>query len=72
MLLQQQQKLQELQGQIAAHYPATSAMAPQTLPIFLPFLEQLRGLQTGPLPPGVGKSPITNHVSKFYITNLLI
>ncbi|XP_044255104.1 transcription factor SOX-13 isoform X2 [Tribolium madens] len=42
-MLQQQQKLQELQGQITAQY-AASGVGPQGL-MFLPFLEQLRGLQ---------------------------
>lgn len=61
-MLQQQQKLQELQGQITQQY-ASTAMGPQGLPLFaLPFLDQLHGLQAGHLP-GVGKSPIPNHVS---------
>ncbi|XP_063913226.1 transcription factor SOX-13 isoform X3 [Zophobas morio] len=42
-MLQQQQKLQEIQGQITAQY-AASGVSPQGL-MFLPFLEQLRGLQ---------------------------
>jgi transcription factor SOX5/6/13 (SOX group D) len=42
-MLQQQQKLQELQGQISAQY-AAGGVSPQSL-MFLPFLEQLRGLQ---------------------------
>lgn len=62
-MLHQQQKLQELQGQISAQYAASGAMGPQGLPLFLPFLEQLRGLQPGPLPPGVTKSTLANHVS---------
>lgn len=60
-LLQQQQKLQELQGQISAQYAAASsgtAVPPQGL-MFLPFLEHLR--VTG-LPPGVHKQNIANHI----------
>jgi transcription factor SOX5/6/13 (SOX group D) len=52
-MLQQQQKLQELQGQISAQY-AAGGVSPQSL-MFLPFLEQLRGLQ----PP----KSLANHVS---------
>lgn len=61
-LLQQQQKLQEIQGQISAQYAASGAVGPQGL-MFLPFLEQLRGLQPTGLPPNVSKSPLGNHVS---------
>ncbi|KAJ8966025.1 hypothetical protein NQ314_003776 [Rhamnusium bicolor] len=60
-LLQQQQKLQELQGQISAQYAATGAVGPQGL-MFLPFLEQLRGMQSTALPPSVAKSPLSNHM----------
>ncbi|XP_074026130.1 transcription factor Sox102F isoform X2 [Leptinotarsa decemlineata] len=61
-LLQQQQKLQELQGQISAQYAASSAVGPQAGLMFLPFLEQLRGLQPSAMPPGVPKSPLGNHM----------
>lgn len=60
-LVQQQQKLQELQGQITAQY-AAGGVGPQGL-MFLPFLDQLRGLQPAGLPPGVAKSALSNHVS---------
>lgn len=50
-MLQHQQKLQELQGQITAQY----GVGPQGL-MFLPFLEQFRNLQ----PP---KTALANHVS---------
>ncbi|KAJ8977254.1 hypothetical protein NQ317_006893 [Molorchus minor] len=60
-ILQQQQKLQELQTQISNQYAATGAVRPQGL-MFLPFLEQLRGLQPTALPPNVSKSPISNHM----------
>lgn len=65
-MLQQQQKLQELQGQITAQYAATG-VPPQGL-MFLPFLDQFRNLQPAGLPPGVTKS-LSNHVSVvlFYI-----
>lgn len=63
-LLQQHQKLQELHGQIAAQY-ATAGNPPlshQGL-MFLPYFEQLRGLQqTAALPPTISKSSIENHV----------
>ncbi|XP_049825536.1 transcription factor Sox-13 isoform X2 [Aethina tumida] len=60
-LLQQQQKLQELQGQLSAQYAASGAVGPQGL-MFLPFLEQLRGLQPGGIPPNVAKAALTNHM----------
>lgn len=63
-ILHQQQKLQELQGQIqAAQYAASGAVGPPGL-MFLPLLEQLRSIQPAALPPGVAKSPLGNHVSK--------
>ncbi|XP_017779251.1 PREDICTED: transcription factor Sox-13 [Nicrophorus vespilloides] len=55
-VLHHQQKLQELQGQITAQYAASGAMGPQSL-MFLPFLEQLRGMQ-----PSVTKSVVNNHL----------
>ncbi|KAG5867909.1 hypothetical protein JTB14_029031 [Gonioctena quinquepunctata] len=61
-LLQQQQKLQELQGQINAQYANSGAVGPQAGLMFLPFLEQLRGLQPGSMPPGIAKSPMGNHM----------
>lgn len=61
-IIQHQQKLQELQGQITQQYAAaTSSIGPQGLPLFLPFLDQLHGLQAGHLS-GVGKSSLPNHV----------
>ncbi|KAF2885243.1 hypothetical protein ILUMI_20935 [Ignelater luminosus] len=60
-LLQHQQKLQELQGQISAQYAATGAVGPQGL-MFLPFLEQLRGLHPAALPPGLGKAHLPNQM----------
>lgn len=61
-LLQQQQKLQELQVQLSTQYANSGAVGPQGL-MFLPFLEQLRGLQPGGIPPNVAKAALTNHVS---------
>ncbi|XP_056640799.1 transcription factor SOX-13 isoform X2 [Diorhabda sublineata] len=58
-LLQHQQKLQELQGQITAQYAAGPHQAGL---MFLPFLEQLRGLQPPAIPPNVSKSPMGNHM----------
>ncbi|CAH1124273.1 unnamed protein product [Ceutorhynchus assimilis] len=61
-LLHQQQKLQEIQGQISAQYSGSGAVGPQGL-MFLPFLEQLsRGLHTPNAPPVVAKSPLSNHM----------
>lgn len=60
-MLHQQQKLQELQGQITAQY-AASGVGPQSL-MLLPFFDQLRGLQSAGLPPGVAKNALGNHVS---------
>ncbi|KAF5274296.1 hypothetical protein FQR65_LT04414 [Abscondita terminalis] len=60
-LLQQQQKLQELQGQISAQYAATGAVGPQGL-MFLPFLEQLRGMHSAGVPPGLGKTHMPNQM----------
>lgn len=66
-LLQQHQKLQELHGQLTAQY-ATAGNPPlgrQGL-MFLPYFEQLRGLQqANALPPAVPKSPLENHVRIF-------
>ncbi|KAL3265710.1 hypothetical protein HHI36_009913 [Cryptolaemus montrouzieri] len=61
-MLQQQQKLQELQGQITAQYAASAGAVggPQGL-MFLPFLEHLRGLPTG-MPPGVAKNALANQM----------
>lgn len=64
-LLQQHQKLQELHGQLTAQYAAASnpALSRQGL-MFLPYFEQLRGLQqVSALSPTVPKSPLENHVS---------
>ncbi|XP_031339195.1 transcription factor Sox-6-like isoform X2 [Photinus pyralis] len=55
--LLQQQKLHELH----AKYAATGAVGPQGL-VFLPFLEQLRGLHPAAVPPGLGKSHIPNQM----------
>lgn len=61
-MLQQQQKLQELHGQIQAQYAASAGAVggPQGL-MFLPFLEHLRALPSA-LPPGVPKNALTNQV----------
>ncbi|KAF5302346.1 hypothetical protein FQA39_LY10385 [Lamprigera yunnana] len=59
-LLQHQQKLQELQGQISAQYATTGTVGHQGL-MFLPFLEQLRGMHSA-VPPGLGKSHMPNQM----------
>lgn len=57
-LLQQQQRLQELQGQLSAQFPAGAP----PISMFLPLLEQFRGMQTAGLPPNVAKSALNNHM----------
>ncbi|KAK9872085.1 hypothetical protein WA026_016130 [Henosepilachna vigintioctopunctata] len=61
-ILQQQQKLHELQGQITAQYAANAGAVggPQGL-MFLPFLEHLRAMPAG-LQQGVPKSALTNQM----------
>lgn len=59
-----QQKLLELQGQIQAHHAVGGGVGAQSL-MFPLFLEQLRGLQPGAIPPGIAKSPLANHVRDF-------
>lgn len=69
-LLQQHQKLQELHGQITAQYGSSPSLTRQGL-MFLPYFEQLRGLQqAGGLPPTIPKSPLENHVNIYF--NLLV
>lgn len=63
--MQQHQKLQELHGQLTAQYATANnpTLGRQGL-MFLPYFEQLRGLQqASALPPAVPKSPLENHVS---------
>lgn len=64
-LLQQHQKLQELHGQLTAQYTTggSPALSRQGL-MFLPYFEQLRGLQQAALPSAVPKSPLENHVRR--------
>ncbi|XP_065158516.1 transcription factor Sox-5-like isoform X2 [Atheta coriaria] len=63
--MQQQQKLQELQGQLMAQYPG--AAGPQSL-MYFPILEQLRNLPQ--LPPGVTKNMLPFHHSWLSATHL--
>ncbi|KAJ8913570.1 hypothetical protein NQ315_013975, partial [Exocentrus adspersus] len=69
-LLQQQQKLQEIQSQLSAQYAASGPVGPQGL-MFLPFLEQLRGIQPTNLQVSVSKSSVNNHSSTVYFSTEL-
>lgn len=63
-LLQHHQKLQELHRQLTAQYAAGNPSLSRQGLMFLPYFEQLRGLQqASALPPTVPKSPLENHVS---------